>query len=630
MAPMGEGAIEMPQQVGRYEVILPIAKGGMATVFLARTTGMGGFDRYLALKLTAPHLRRDPLFASHLIEEAKLVAHLRHTNVVQSFDVGECEDGVYLVMEYVPGDSFSGLNRSARAAGTRLPKEVGLRILLDALQGLHAAHEHADEDGNPLHLVHRDVSPHNILVGTDGISRLTDFGIAKAASRGSNTLTGNIKGKMTYMAPEQLRGDVIDRRCDVWAAGVIAWEILAGRKLYDKNDPILLLSTRPDPPRLKTVVNDVSDDLDDIVTRALRVDRDLRTETARNLLRELTVAARAASILADADEVAAQVARFAGPELAERKARLAQVRREQSLRPPRSAPDVKALIQEVSVLSGKRVPLPTLPEMPVAEEDDESELRIAVEFEPPSRTDRANTEILGRPVITVPDDEPSVFHSPVAPPVRESAPLRWLSRMRGGEADPDATAGLPRSSAFDAVLDTAKVWTSPPWTTQKVSVLAAIGGGVLGFILVLVAILGGKSKQDPLAARSSANNASAAPAMTDQPPRTAATVAPTTTDTFAEENPLLHVTANGPIASVRVADRVVDSIVPAPTVSIDLEDGERDTQLKIVVTSTDGRTATATAHAGEHDVEVTFGDKPRPPPAAATAPVRHPWQKHPR
>ncbi|HEY8074109.1 MAG TPA: protein kinase, partial [Labilithrix sp.] len=160
-----------PQRIGPYEIILPIAKGGMATVFLARSEGLGGFDRYVALKLTAPALRSDPLFAKHLIEEGKLVAHLRHTNVVPVLDVGECDDGVYLVMEYVPGDSLSGLIRTGKASEGTLPLKVSMRVLCDALLGLHAAHEHTDEEGHSLKIVHRDFSPQNILVGTDGVAR---------------------------------------------------------------------------------------------------------------------------------------------------------------------------------------------------------------------------------------------------------------------------------------------------------------------------------------------------------------------------------------------------------------------------------------------------------------------------
>ena len=247
---MGGDVVEAPARVGRYEILLPIAKGGMATVYLARAEGHGGFDRHVALKLTLPHLRNDPEFSAVLLDEAKLVAHLRHTNVVPVLDVAQDTLGVFLVMDYVAGDTLAGLIKTAAVQGDPLPVSVSLRILVDALEGLHAAHEHGDEDGYPLHLVHRDFSPQNILVGTDGVGRLTDFGIAKAASRASSTANGLIKGKMSYVSPEQARGLPLDRRCDLWAAGVIAWEIMCRRKLNAPNDPRSLIATVKRAPPL--------------------------------------------------------------------------------------------------------------------------------------------------------------------------------------------------------------------------------------------------------------------------------------------------------------------------------------------------------------------------------------------
>jgi serine/threonine-protein kinase len=376
-----------PRQVGPYEIILPIAKGGMATVFLARSEGLGGFDRYVALKLTAPSLRHDPEFAAHLVDEGKLVAHLRHTNIVPVLDVGDCELGIYLVMEYVPGDSLSGLVRAGKATDTPLPTRVGLRILHDALVGLHAAHEHADEEGHPLHIVHRDFSPQNILVGTDGVARLTDFGIAKAVSRASSTVSGLIKGKISYCSPEQAHAAPVDRRSDLWSAGIVAWELVAGRKLYGTNDKALLEIVKADPPRVKTVAPDVPEALDDAIERVLKLDPDRRTPTAAALARDLAEAARPAGLLADREEVAEQVARLAGPTLAERKAQIAEARR---ARRPGSAPDLATLQGVPSLDVRPRRPLPSLPDVPVTidagavsagEEGDD--VPIAVESELP-------------------------------------------------------------------------------------------------------------------------------------------------------------------------------------------------------------------------------------------------------
>lgn len=286
----------------------------MATVFLARAEGLGGFEREVAVKLLHDHLRENAELASQLVNEARISAKIRHPNVVQVHDVGEDPTGIFLVMEYVEGDTLSGLQRAARAAGEAVPVGIALRILTDALAGLHSAHELHDDAGQPMEIVHRDFSPQNILVGTDGISRLTDFGIAKAATGlGGHTRPGLIKGKIGYMAPEQARGRSVDRRCDVWAAGVVAWELLAGRPLRGNEDEVatLLEVVSGDPPDIRTVCPGISDALADAVTSALTGPRDRRCPTAAELRQRLVHAWRAqGEFLADNGEVAAYVRRF--------------------------------------------------------------------------------------------------------------------------------------------------------------------------------------------------------------------------------------------------------------------------------------------------------------------------------
>jgi serine/threonine-protein kinase len=272
-----------PEKVGAYELLLPIASGGMGTVYLARKRGPGGFEREVALKLTHAFLREQPEWTAELIEEAKLAARIRHTNVVQVMDVEDDAYGVFLVMQYVEGESLEGLLRLARERGERIPVDVGLRILLDALGGLHAAHELSDPSGQPLGLVHRDFTPQNILVGTDGIARLTDFGVAKAASRTGVTRTGVVKGKAPYMAPEQVRSMPLDRRADVWAAGVVAWELFAGRRMrpsLDDQAALLLQVATEAPPRLCTAREDAPVAVDEAVAQALTLDRARRCSSA--------------------------------------------------------------------------------------------------------------------------------------------------------------------------------------------------------------------------------------------------------------------------------------------------------------------------------------------------------------
>jgi serine/threonine-protein kinase len=315
-----------PERVGRYEVLLPIASGGMATVYLARAHGARGFESEVALKLTHAHLRESAEFTSGLLEEAKLAVRIRHRNVVSVLDAGDDPHGIFLVMEYVEGDTLAGLRK--RSAGGPPPTPVAARILVDALAGLHAAHELRGEDGQSLGVVHRDFTPHNILVGTDGVARLTDFGIAKAATRLSHTRTGNVKGKVAYMAPEQATGAQLDRRCDVWAAGVMAWEMFAGRHLHAKDEDFatMLRVVTERPPRLSTIDPSIHPDVDDVVASALEMTAAERCPTAALFSRMLASACRAHGGVAEAEEVAEWVARASGAKLAARRAQVIEVR----------------------------------------------------------------------------------------------------------------------------------------------------------------------------------------------------------------------------------------------------------------------------------------------------------------
>ena len=222
------------QVVDRYELIGELASGGMATVYLARITGVGGFQRFVALKRLHPHLALDAEFIEMFLDEARLAAGIHHTNVVPILEVNANQAiGYYLVMEYIEGDTLARVLARAAQLGQRVPLPMVLRIALDLLAGLHAAHELRDGSGQPVNLVHRDVSPQNVLVGFDGIARITDFGVARAGSRLSATRVGQLKGKIAYMAPEQAQGaDEVDRRADLFSAGIVIWEALAARRLF--------------------------------------------------------------------------------------------------------------------------------------------------------------------------------------------------------------------------------------------------------------------------------------------------------------------------------------------------------------------------------------------------------------
>jgi serine/threonine-protein kinase len=317
-------AAPFPDRVGRYDILLPLGTGGLATVYLARARGIGGFEREVALKLVHSHLRARDGWAVELIEEAKLASRVRHPNVVPVLDVGDDPFGVFLVLEYVEGDTLSGLLRLARQRGTTLPRPVLLRILIDALAGLHAAHETRDDEGHPLHLVHRDFSPQNILIGVDGTSRLTDFGIAKSRTRVGFTRDGLIKGKISYMSPEQARGEPLDRRSDVWAAGVVAWELLAGRRLFKASDEVatLLRVVTEKAPRVATVSPDIPAALDDAVSSALQGAPAARCPTAQELSRRIVEGARAVGGVAEPVEVARVIGELLVDQLKERRERV--------------------------------------------------------------------------------------------------------------------------------------------------------------------------------------------------------------------------------------------------------------------------------------------------------------------
>jgi eukaryotic-like serine/threonine-protein kinase len=309
-----------PCRIGRYRLLAPIGKGGMATVYLGEAEGIGGFKREVAVKVLHEHLQTDPDLVARFVEEAKLAARIRHPNVVTVTDVAADELGVHLVMEHVDGDSLGGLSRAAAAGGHPIPTRVAMRILTDALSGLHAAHELVDEDGAPLELVHRDFSPQNILVGLDGIARLTDFGVAKLAARQSQTASGVIKGKVRYMSPEQVRGAALDRRCDIWAAGVVTWEILARQRMHRSKDDVATMFeiVTHSPPRLSSVRDGVPAELDDVVASALAVDPADRFATAEQFRARLL----ASFAVAEIDEVARYVRDLTHDKLTARRERI--------------------------------------------------------------------------------------------------------------------------------------------------------------------------------------------------------------------------------------------------------------------------------------------------------------------
>jgi serine/threonine-protein kinase len=267
------------QQIGRYAIFDQLAAGGMATVHIARLVGPEGFSRVVAAKRMHRHLLESSSFKRMFLEEALLAARVRHPNVVPILDVLSHDGELIIVMEYVHGESLLALNRPA---SERFPIPVASAILVAALQGLHAAHEARNEKGEPLRIVHRDVSPHNILVGADGVARVVDFGVAKALHAREDTQPGVLKGKFSYMAPEVARGEPPSRQGDVFSAAIVFWELLAGRKLFTgtTDHERLIAVVSGNYPSVRQFNADVSPKLEAIVARGLALDMSQRYASA--------------------------------------------------------------------------------------------------------------------------------------------------------------------------------------------------------------------------------------------------------------------------------------------------------------------------------------------------------------
>jgi eukaryotic-like serine/threonine-protein kinase len=282
------GALRAGDRLDRYELLCPLAYGGMAAVWLARNRGHRLMERLVVVKTILPQFASQEHFQTMFLDEARVAAAIDHPNVARTLDVGEKDDLLYLVMEWIDGESLSRLHRAVEKNGAKLPAGVILRIVADACAGLHAAHELRDASGALLNVVHRDVSPQNVLVSTTGVAKLIDFGVAKARDRASEgTTAGELKGKIRYMSPEQALGRDVDRRADIWSLGAMLYEMFARVAPYDGPNEVatlhLLTSGEPPPPLPPHVPREVAA----VVERSLAHDRDRRFSTAAEMQRAL-------------------------------------------------------------------------------------------------------------------------------------------------------------------------------------------------------------------------------------------------------------------------------------------------------------------------------------------------------
>jgi serine/threonine-protein kinase len=309
--------------VGRYALYNEIAAGGMATVHIGRLLGPVGFARTVAVKRLHPQFAKDPEFVSMFLDEARLAARVQHPNVVATIDVVATDGELFLIMDYVRGESLSKLIRTAKKQGTNVPPRIAASIICGFLHGLHAAHEAKNERGDRIDLVHRDVSPQNVLVGADGIPRVLDFGIAKAAGRIQVTRDGQIKGKLAYMPPEQLSGRDVTRAVDIYASAVVMWETLTGERLFKgetEGETLAKILRDPVVPP-SAVLPGLPRAFDAPLLRALSRDASKRHATARELAFELEKCVGVAS----ASEVGEWVENMVGSILSAREDTIAQI-----------------------------------------------------------------------------------------------------------------------------------------------------------------------------------------------------------------------------------------------------------------------------------------------------------------
>jgi serine/threonine-protein kinase len=315
-----ESSLVPGYRLDRYELLCPIASGGMASVWLARLRGKRGFEKLFAIKTIKTELISDPNFQEMFLDEARIASRIIHPNVAQILELGEQADILYIVMEYVDGDSVAKISRLALKRGSAIPPGVALRIVAETCAGLHAAHQLKDASGESLGVVHRDVSPQNILLTTEGSAKVIDFGLVKAKNRSAGeTGQGIVKGKIRYMAPEQVSAKAIDHRVDVWAAGMCLYELLVGHAPYHNDDDLAVVQRLMSPDPLPPFDVALPGPIEKVLSRALAKDPAARFDSCAQMRRAIESAIGELGLEAENENVA-DFLRTSLPELATKRA----------------------------------------------------------------------------------------------------------------------------------------------------------------------------------------------------------------------------------------------------------------------------------------------------------------------
>jgi len=445
---------ETPRKLGRYELIRRIAVGGMGEIYLARTRGTAGFEKTVIIKTILPHLAEEEEFVEKFLDEGRIVVNLTHGNIVPVFDMDEAGGEYFIAMEYVPGRDLRDVLSRLRDRGETIPPDLAAYIISQVCEGLGYAHQKTDEDGNPLDIVHRDVSPSNVLISTDGEVKIIDFGVARAADRRAKTVSGQIQGKCCYMSPEQAKGESLDYRSDIFSTGVVFYELLTCVRLFDGESDLksldLVRECEFDPP--SAIEGDVPEELDRVIERALAEEPEDRYDQIDDMKLELMeyLVSRGRAVTSE------EVAEFLSdlfPEGLEREA--FQEAREEADEPSGPMGLDDALEYQLDQLGDEEVdPLdPTLPEG---------------EAEPPQIGEMGRTETITPESGLREEGDDSTTADDATKPGRPGAKV--------GDEEREVRARAGEETATEEVQDEQTRWW--PWAgvAAALSVVAAVGG----------------------------------------------------------------------------------------------------------------------------------------------------------